>query len=107
MSVDPSNESGGWSCVRDALAEIRAYPDTVQTFVSSVLDQLSRMTDELLARDLAQHKAHSQSEREALRNQIDRLASVVAELAETVSEERQLVERKSQKGLEKYATSAV
>jgi hypothetical protein len=93
QSVMPS-ESTGWKCAREALAEVRAYPSGLQTFVSSMFDQLDGLTDRLLAHELAGHQA----EQNALRDQIDRLASVAAELTEAVAEQKQLVARKNGDG---------
>ena len=84
MSVECSDQPHGWNCAAEALAEIRACPDKLRRFVAEVFDQLDGLTDELLARESADRQFQRQVEREALEAQIDQLASVVAELAESM-----------------------
>jgi RNA polymerase-interacting CarD/CdnL/TRCF family regulator len=95
MAVESSNRSGGSNCAGGALAAIRACSDDLQTFVFGVFDQLEGLTDQLLARELDWQQTQRQTEREALQGQIDRLASVAAELAQTVAEQKQLAGKKS------------
>jgi hypothetical protein len=94
-------ESSGWSCASEALADIRAYPGGLQTFVLGVFDQLDGLTDELLARELARQQVQRQAERDVLQGQIDRLASVAAELAEAVAEQKEMAGQKNRNGGEK------
>ncbi len=84
MSVVCSDRLQGWNCVSDALAEIRTCPDELQRFVAEAFDQLDGLTDELLVHESADRQIQRQVEREALQTQIDQLASVVAELTESM-----------------------
>ena len=86
MSVESSNQLGGWDCASDALAEIESYPNELQKFVADLFDQLGGLTDAMLVEELARQRAEQKSERDAMREQIDRLAAVTAELAKTVTE---------------------
>ena len=95
MPVESSNQSGGWNCTREALAEIRTCPSGLQTFVSGMFDQLDGLTDDLLARELTRQQVQRQAEREALQGQIDQLASVAAELAEALAGQNELAGRKN------------
>ena len=95
MPVESSNQSGGWNCTRAALAEIRACPGELQTFVSGMFNQLDGLTDDLLARELTRQQVQRQAEREALQGQIDQLASVAAELAEALAGQNELAGRKN------------
>ena len=67
---------------KEALAEIRACPGELQTFVSGVFDQLDSLTNQLLRHELTRRQAQRQAERESVQGQIDRLAAVAAQLAE-------------------------
>jgi len=90
MPVESPKRSGGWNCPSEALAEIRAYPGELQTFLVGVFDRLDRLADELRAQEVAAQHV----ERDALHGQIDRLASVASELAEAVAEQKKLVDQK-------------
>lgn len=98
MPVEPSSQSGSWNCVEDALAEIRAWPDRLQTFVSGVFDELDSMTEKLLAQESIRQDDRRRAEHEALEGQIDRLAAVVAQLAGAVAEQDQAAGRKNGDG---------
>jgi hypothetical protein len=91
MSADSSSQPAGWDRAKEALADIRACPGEVQSFVASLFDHLGGLTDELLAHEIARHDLQRQAERDALQAQIDRLAAVAAQLAKTVALQEQLV----------------
>jgi hypothetical protein len=104
MPVESSNQSGDWNSAREALAEMRACPGELQTFILSVFDQLDSLASELLAHELAGQQAQRQAGSEALQNQIDRLASVAAELSKAVAEQKALVGQIKGNGREKSQT---
>ena len=85
MSAKLSDQSAGSDCARKALTEIRACPGEVQSLVSGVFDQIDKLVEEFLAREVARQRSQGQAEREALQGQIDRLASVAADLARSVA----------------------
>jgi hypothetical protein len=89
MPVESPNQSGGWNCVGEALAEIRASSGELQTFVGSLFDQLGSLTNEVLTRELARQQTQQQAERETLQGQIDRLAGLAAQLADAMAEQKQ------------------
>ena len=72
------------------MAEIRAYPDELQTFLVGVFDRLDHLADGLFAQEVAAQHA----ERHAFQGQIERLASVASELAAAVAEQKKLVDQK-------------
>lgn len=83
-----SSPSGGWSSVQEALAEIRACPDELQGFLTSVFERLSELTDQLLAHEVTCQQTQRHDEQDALQSQIDGLAATVAELARAVTEQQ-------------------
>jgi hypothetical protein len=86
MAVDSLNQSDGWNCAREALAEIRVCNGGLQTFLDGAFDQLDHLADDLLAQELACQRG----EREALQAQVDRLALVANELTAAVAEQKLL-----------------
>jgi hypothetical protein len=88
---------GSWNCARDAVTAMRTYSGDLVTAISSVFDQLDKLTDELLARELTRLENQQQTERETLRSQIERLTSVATQLADTVAEQRLLAEQTGDK----------
>ena len=98
MSVESSDQRAGWECAKEALAEIRAYPGGLQALVAGVFDQLDGLVGELRAQDLAHQHNQRQAEQQALRNQIDRLAAVAADLARSVAEQKRSAPPKNHNG---------
>ena len=90
MSVEPSDQSADWNCAQEALGEIRAYPDMLQGLVSRIFDELDSVVDQLLAGEAVRQQTQRQAEHDALQGQIDRLAVVVAQLAETAAQQERL-----------------
>ncbi len=86
MTVESSNQSDGWSCAREALADIRASAGEVPPFLAGVFGQLDHLADDLRAQELTCQV----NEREALQAQIDRLALVANELTAAVAGQKQL-----------------
>ena len=95
MPVESSSQSGRWNCARDALAEIRACPGELQTFVSDVFDQLESSANQLLKYERARRQAQRHAERDSVQGEIDRLSVVATQLAELMAEQQQLAGRKS------------
>jgi hypothetical protein len=62
----------------------------LQTFLAGAFDQLDHLADELLVQELVSQRG----DREALRAQVERLASVANELTAAVAEQKQLVDQK-------------
>jgi hypothetical protein len=90
MRAELSNQPTGWACVRDALAEVRTGQSELQTFVSDMFDDLDGLADQLVGSKIAQDCAIGHAEHDALHEQIDRLASLAAELAQSVAEQKRL-----------------
>jgi hypothetical protein len=93
MSAELSDQPVGWDCARRALTEIRECPGEVQTLVLGVFDQLDKFVEEFVAQERVRQQSQRQLEREALQDQVDRLATVVAELVASVTEQKQAVKR--------------
>jgi hypothetical protein len=83
-----SNAIEGWDCAGDALAEITAYPDELKSLVCGLFEQLGRLADEMMVQQLSIHRTEQQADSDSLRDQIDRLAAVAAELVEIVAEQK-------------------
>jgi hypothetical protein len=94
MPVGSSSQPSGLSCVSEALAEIRACSDELQTFVSGVFDHLDGLTDQLRKCEFAREQSQQQADRETVQGEIDRLSAVAAQLAEMMAEQKQLAGRK-------------
>jgi hypothetical protein len=94
MPVESSSQPGKWNCAREALAEIRACPGELQTFVSGVFDQLDGLTNQLLRHERTLRQTQRQAERESVQGEIDRLSAVAAQLAEMMAEQKQLAGQK-------------
>ena len=90
MPVESSGQPGKWNCVSEALAEIRACPGELKTFISGVFDQLDSLTDQLRRYEISRRQAEGQ----AVQGQIDRLSAVAAQLAETMAEQKRLASKK-------------
>ena len=90
MPVESSSRPGKCNCAKEALAEIRACPGELQTFVSGVFDQLDSLTNQLLRHELTRRQA----QHESVQGEVDRLAAVAAQLAETMAEQKQSAGRK-------------
>jgi hypothetical protein len=73
---------------RNALLEISACRDELQTFLTDEFDRWERMADGLLAGEIARERAQEQAQRVALDGQIQRLAAVAAELAQSLAEQK-------------------
>jgi hypothetical protein len=90
MRAELPNQPSGRNCVRNALAEIRAGHGDLQTHILGMFDRLDLLADDLLGSKIARDCAVGHAEQEALQEQIDRLASLAAELAESVAEQKRL-----------------
>jgi uncharacterized coiled-coil protein SlyX len=75
---------------QDALTEIRACCGEIQTFMDGEYDRLDALADELLIRHTVHEQAERRVEQELIQNQMDRLVEMMAEVAETVAEQKQL-----------------
>jgi len=98
MTVEVSYPSSGWSSVHEALGEIRGIPGELQTFVTSLFDELDQTIDGIFVQELSDRQKEHQVEREALQCQIDRLISLTAELTQTVTEQKQLNGQRNRNG---------
>jgi hypothetical protein len=91
MSADLSNPSAPVNPVRDALAEIRACQEELQTFVAGVFDRLDGLANELLERETAPQQA----DRKMMHSEIAQLAAVATDLADLVAEQKRLIESRT------------
>ena len=83
-----SNQPTGRDRVRHALAELRAGHDQLQTLVSGIFDRLNGVADEFLGRKNVQAQEPQQAEWETLQREINRLASVAAEMAKSAANQK-------------------
>jgi hypothetical protein len=90
MRPELPNQPAGWNGVRNALAETRTGLGELQTYITGMFDRLDGLADERLGSRSAQQCALDHAEQEKLKEQIDRLASLAAELAQSVAEQKQL-----------------
>ena len=93
MRPELPNQPAGWNGVRDVLAETRTGLGELQTCITEMFDRLDGLVDERLGSRSAQQCAVGRAEQEAIQEQIDRLASLAAELAQSVAEQKRLVRR--------------
>lgn len=98
MSVESPNPSAGWSCVRDALKEIQGFPGELHAYVANMFDELDQAIGGFLTQELVNCHREHQAEREAIQCQIDRLASLTAELTQTVTEQKQFNGQRNRNG---------
>jgi hypothetical protein len=96
-SSNPWDRSNGLST---AVAELRACSDEMQAFVAGVFENLEEMADQLSTRERVGRHAQQQAERKALQDQIEQLASVTAELAASVAEQKRLTGDRRSNGRE-------
>jgi hypothetical protein len=96
MSVELPNQSVDGDPARSALADIRACHGELQAFVTGVFDQIDRLADSLLAREIVCQQARHQAEHEAVQRQIDQISSVAAELAKSLAEEKEFMMKQNQ-----------
>ncbi len=95
MLADLSNLTAGHNCVRDALAEIRACHSELQAFVTGMFDQLDELVTGRLDPNALRTDGPQEPDREALKDQIERLAAVAAELTQSVAEQKRLAAREN------------
>jgi hypothetical protein len=97
-----ATETPGLNAARVALAEIRACPNGLQNFVLDMLDEWSEKAERLLAQELSAQQDRKQFEQDALREQIDRLASLAAELAKAAGDQKRPANRKTNNMASEY-----
>ena len=90
MSVELSNQSAEEGGVQDALTEIRASHAELQTFIEGLFERLDGLADGLLVQEVANRQAQRDTDRSALDDQIERLAALAAELAESVAQQKNI-----------------
>jgi hypothetical protein len=86
MSAELLNPSVCQEDALNALIEIRACHDELQTFLSSTFDRLDELVDRLRIEHASQRRAKRQMEPGSLHDQIGLLARIAAELAESVGD---------------------
>ncbi|MCE5303078.1 MAG: hypothetical protein LLF97_08215 [Planctomycetaceae bacterium] len=64
--------------------EIRGIPGATQAFVSSAFDHLDDLAHQWLGQELNRRQLQTAAERDGLQQQIDRLASIIGQLSETL-----------------------
>jgi hypothetical protein len=90
MSVETTvNRADVRNRAKEALAEIRVCCGEIQTFMDGEYDQLDLLSDELLMRHTVHEQAERRVEQELIQNQMDRLVQMMAEVAESVAEQKQ------------------
>jgi hypothetical protein len=74
----------------NALTEIRAYHSDFRTLVVGAFDRLDKLVDEFRSQKIEQEQAQPGPEREMMQDQIDQLARLAHDLAQSVAEHKQL-----------------
>ncbi|MBN1395551.1 MAG: hypothetical protein JW959_11045 [Pirellulales bacterium] len=87
MTVETSNPSMD-AGVADALAEIHASATEASTFLEGLIERLDGLADSLPAREETNRRALRGADRAALDEQIERLAALADELAESISRQK-------------------
>jgi hypothetical protein len=88
MSPPLSNQPSGRDILCHALAELRAGHDDLQALVSEIFDRLNGVADEFLGRKDVRGQPSQQAEWETLQREIDRLASLAAEMANSAANQK-------------------
>jgi hypothetical protein len=74
----------------NALVEIRACYSDMQAFVAAAFDRLDKLVDELGTPNLAAKVTKWSAEQDSMQEQIDRLARLANDLAESVAEQKRV-----------------
>jgi len=90
MSVESANQSDDDGGVQNALTEIRASEAELQTFLDGLFDRLEGLADGLPVQEVARRQVQRETDRAALDDQIERLAALADELAESVAQHKRL-----------------
>ena len=98
MCAELNSQPLGRNCVRDALAELQACHDEFQTFVADMFDKLDGLAGEFLGTEIRQDDALPEPQRESLQSQIDRLAALTAELAQSLASQRPAAQQNGESG---------
>jgi hypothetical protein len=78
----------------NALAEMRACYSDLRTFATGMFDRLDAVVEELRSEIAGQEWTKWQAEQDTLQEQIDRLAQLAADLAQSVAEQKQLTTKR-------------
>lgn len=95
MPIETPNPPVDVSEARRALREISACRVELQTFLSEEFDRWERLAEELLADEVVRHETFEQADRVALDDQIERLASVAAELSRSLSDQSRATSKRT------------
>jgi hypothetical protein len=94
MPTDLLHPSDCQEQASNALGEIRACYGDLQTFVAGVFDRLDAVVEELRSEMSAHEWTKWQAEQSTLQVQIDRLALLASDMAQSIAEQKHLtVER--------------
>lgn len=77
----------------DAFLEIRACQRELGVFLTETFERLDQLMEEFLAEEIGFQKNLRKQEQEAVDQQVDRLASMIAKLARSVNEQKRLPAR--------------
>jgi ribosome assembly protein YihI (activator of Der GTPase) len=74
----------------NALAEIRACHGDLRTYVAGAFDRLDGLVEELGTQKTDEEQTQRQVDQASMQEQIDRLARLATELAQSVAEQKRL-----------------
>jgi len=77
-----------------ALIEIRACYGDLRTFVAGAFDRLDALVEELRTQQTVHERTQRQAEQETLQEQIDQLARLASDLAQSIAENKQLASKR-------------
>ncbi len=94
MSIETASPPVASDCARNALAEIRKCQTELEEFLAETFERLDGLAEELLTNEINHQEHLRQAEREAVDQQVERLAALATELAHTVAEQKHLVAKR-------------
>ena len=98
MSAELLNLSVSREDALNALIEIRACHDELQTFLAATFSRLDDLVDKLRAEQPGQEQVERRTDGGSLQDRIDQLARLAAELAQSMTEREPLAAARGRKG---------
>jgi hypothetical protein len=85
------NPSESTSSLREALEDVRACENELQTFLSDMFDRIERLAQSSVVTEPPKAGDEAALKPEAMQCQIEQLAALAAELAASVAEQKKMV----------------
>ncbi|MEN6404997.1 MAG: hypothetical protein ABFC77_00845 [Thermoguttaceae bacterium] len=86
LPESPESPPNSWNSLPDALAEIRGLSVATQAFATSLFDHLDGLSRQWIGRETERRQSQTAAEQDSLQQQIDRLASMIGQLSETLGD---------------------